>query len=284
MNLGVIHGESMADYQASPAISGGKLRVFAANYPALFHARYIAKTVEDKDSAAFAFGRYAHSLFLEGPNATAAAFAVSPGFDRRTNAGKAAALEFTTMHAGKEVVDADDAILAARMFTELQANPTAMELLKQGAPEVTFRHAKIPEMPLQCRPDWYSAEPCAITDGFSYVVNLKTVDGLKENFESQAHRFGYFLGEALCREVIADTLPADARPTRHFFIVCDKSAPYSCGVFEVDELTMHAAKRVVTRQLKELRECIVSNSWPSGPAGVTRISAPEYWVIKNTEE
>ena len=34
----------------------------------------------------------------------------------------------------------------------------------------------------------------------------------------------------------------------------------------------------------ELRECIVSNSWPAGPAGVTRISAPDYWIKKETEE
>ena len=284
MNLGVIPNESMAEYQSSPAISGGKLRTFASNYPALFKARYIDRTVEEVDSTAFAFGRYAHSLFLEGVNATAAAFAVSPGFDRRTKDGKAAALEFAAAHEGKEIVTADDAILAARMLTELQANPVAVELLKQGAPEVTFRHAKIPAMPLQTRPDWYSAEPCAHTDGFSYVVNLKTVDGLKENFAHQAHKFGYFVAESFCRSVIADTLPADARPTRHFFIVCDKSAPYSCGVFEADEISMDAARRVVTRQLKELLACIESGNWPSGPAGITRIAAPDYWVKQHTEE
>lgn len=282
MNLGVIYGESMADYQACRAVSGGKLRTFSQNYPALYKARYIDKTQPETDSAAFAFGRYFHSLALEGRTATDLAFVVSPGFDRRTKEGKAAYLAFNDANAGKEIVCEDDAALGDLMFDSLTKNETARELLRIGKPEVTFRHAKMPLMPLQTRPDWYSAEPCALTDGFSYVVNLKTVDGLKENFEHQAHRFGYFLAEAFCRSVIADTLPADARPTRHFFIVCDKSAPYSCGVFECDEITMDAARRVVAGQLKELLNCIITDEWPSGPVGVQRISAPDYWINQVT--
>jgi len=281
--IGIIEDEPMDAYQSHPAISGGKLRTFASNYPALFKARYIDKTIEEKDSAAFALGRYVHSLLLEGTEKTFAAFAVSPGFDRRTTAGKAAAAGFAALNAGKEIVGEDDADIAQKMQIALHANPAAMELLKHGAPEVTFRHYKMPEMPLQTRPDWFSDAPCGLSDGFSYVVNLKTVDGMHANFERDAHKFGYFLGEAFCRSVIADTREPDARPTRHFFIVCDKSAPFSCGVFEVDEITMDTARRVVTRQLKELRECITTNNWPSGPVGVGRIAAPGYWLKENEE-
>lgn len=275
----IIHGESMDAYHANPAISPTKLRAFANNYPAYFKARYIDKTIKEADSDAFAFGRYTHSLILEK---NVEGYAVSPGFDRRTKQGKLDAENFATLHAGKQIVDEADSVLAARLNTAVYANPIAAELLKQGAPEVTFRHSIIPHMPLQCRPDWYSAEPCRWSDGYSYVVNLKTVDGMFGNFTHHAHKFGYFLAESFCRSVIADCVP-DGRPTRHFFVVVDKREPHGCGVFECDEITMDTARRVVTKQLQSLRQCIEDNDWPAGPVGIERVSAPEYWIKQNEE-
>lgn len=283
MNLGKIHNEPMADYHACHAVSASKLRVFASNYPAYYKARFIDKTIAGEDSAAFAFGRYAHSLLLEGPTVTHERFVVGPKFDRRTKQGKLDAEIFAADNASKEIVTQDDADLAEKMRVALRANPIACDLLAQGSPEVTFRHALIPYMPLQCRPDWYSAEPCRWSAGYSYVVNLKTIDGMFANFASHAHKFGYFMAESLCRSVIADTVGADARPTRHFFIVVDKQEPHGCGVFECDEISMHAARNVVTRQLRELRTCIETNNWPSAPDGIQIVSAPEYWTKQNEE-
>lgn len=280
MNLGVIRGESMKDYHASPAVSWSKLRVFMGNFPAYYRARFVDRAIDGTDSEAFAFGRYFHTLALEGPNAAAAAYAVSPGFDRRTKAGKAAAEEFETLHAGKETVGADDAILAARMATSIQDNPTAMQLLSAGGQEVTFRNAKIPEMPMQCRPDWFNPEACDITAGYPYVVNLKTIEHLHEDWPRQFHKFGYHMGEAFCRSVIADTLPASARPTRHYFIVVEKSEPFACQVFEPGEITMDTARQHIESALKRLLACYKSGDWPKAPAGVTYIDAPEYWNIK----
>ncbi len=277
--VGMILDEPMDVYHAHPAISPSKLRAFASNYPAYFKARFIDRTIAEADSAAFAFGRYAHSLILEND---VSGYAVSPGFDRRTKQGKLEAENFAAANAGKQVVDADDALLAARLQTAVRANPIACDLLAQGAPEVTFRHYRIPHMPLQCRPDWFSAEPCRWSGGYSYVVNFKTIDGMFGNLASQAHKFGYYLAESFARSVISDCRP-DGRLTRHFFIVVDKQAPHGCGVFEADEITMDTARRVVTKQLAALRDCIENNEWPSAPVGIEMLSAPEWWNKQNEE-
>lgn len=277
MSAGITHGEPMAVYHAHAAISPSKLRAFASNYPAYFKARFIDRTIAEPDSAAFAFGRYVHSLILEND---VSGYAVSPGFDRRTKQGKDDAFAFAVRNDGKQIVDADDALLATRLQTAVRFNPIACDLLAQGAPEVTFRHYNVPHMPLQCRPDWYSAEPCRWSGGYSYVVNLKTIDGMFGNLASQAHKFGYFLAEAFCRSVIADCVP-DGRPTRHFFVVVDKQAPHGCGVFEADEITMDASRSVVTKQLARLRECIENNDWPAAPVGIETVAAPDYWIKQN---
>ena len=263
-------------YHADCAVSPTKLKAFMAHPPAWYKARYIDRTIKEDDKPAFAFGRYAHSLMLEND---ATGYAVSPGFDRRTKQGKLDAEAFEVANLGKQIVSADDALLAARLNTALRSNTIACDLLAQGAPEMTFRHEIIPAMPLQCRPDWYSAEPCRWTDGYSYVVNLKTCDGIND-FEHAAHKFGYFLSEAFCRSVIADCVP-DGRLTRHFFIVVDKQEPHGCAVFEADEISMDTARRVVTKQLAALRECIETNHWPAAPEGINRVSAPGWWIKQN---
>ena len=266
-------------YHADCAISPTKLKAFMSHPPAYFKALYIDKSIHSEDKPAFAFGRYCHALILEGADVALSRYAIAPKFDRRTKQGKADAEAFELANVGLEIVSEDDADLATRLHAAVRANPIACDLLAQGAPEVTFRHEINPAMPLQCRPDWYSAEPCRWSDGYSYVVNLKTIDGIND-FPHAAHKFGYFLAEAFARSVIADCVP-DGRPTRHFFIVVDKQQPHGCGVYEADEISMDTARRVVSRQLKALFECIENNHWPAAPEGIERVSAPEWWIKQN---
>lgn len=278
-NVLIMADRPMSLYHADCAISPTKLKNFMAHPPAWFKARYFDKTITEDDKPAFALGRYVHTLVLEGIDTALAQYAISPKFDRRTKQGKLDAEAFEVANLGKQLVTEDDHDLAERLHAAVRANPIACDLLAQGAPEMTFRHEIIAAMPLQCRPDWYSAEPCRWSDGYSYVVNLKTCDGIND-FEKHAQKFGYFLSEAFARSVIADCVP-DGRPTRHFFIVVDKQAPHGCAVFEADEITMDTARKVVTRQLAKLRECIETNHWPAAPEGISRVSAPEWWIKQN---
>ena len=281
--MSAIFDEAIDAYHANPAVSHSKLRFFAHNFPATYKAKYIDKTISEETSPALTFGSFFHALALEGQEAAWSRFAVAPKCDRRTKEGKAVFEAFQAELGSKEVITIDDAKTASDMAASVRRNPTAVALLQKGRAEVTFRHSKIEAMPLQTRPDWWNPEGCELTNGRPYIVDVKTIDNLKANWEHQFFKFGYMLAAAFARSVIADVDGWQGPPPDYLYLVVEKEGTYECEIFRPGEVTLDEARRQNLCDLKRLLHCYQTGEWPGGSTEIQLIDAPEWWQTKTKE-
>ena len=275
-----IIGEPLETYHANTAVSHSKLRYFAANFPATYKAKYLDKTIPEEQSEAFTFGSYFHSLALEGVAAVDARFVTAPEVDRRTSSGKATWAAFQASLAGRQAISNEESALAQLMAVSVRSNPTAVALLTKGTAETTFRHAKIPAMALQTRPDWWNPDGCELTDGRPYIVDVKTISNLKTEWHHQFFKFGYHLAAAFARAVIADCDGWQGMEPDYLFLVVEKEGTHQCEIFRPDEGTLDESRRQNLCDLKRLLACYQTGNWPGGSMEIQNVSAPDWFLVK----
>lgn len=100
--------------------------------PEVFHAKYIAKTLERKSIPAFDIGTYFHTAILE-PHLLDKECAVYTGSRR---AGKKWE-EFLEQHEGKAIITQSEAEKATNLIEAVRNSPIAMNLLSVGEPEIS---------------------------------------------------------------------------------------------------------------------------------------------------
>ena len=269
--------ESGADYHANPAISHSKLECFRRR-PALYHKKYIAKTIEaEEPSAAFRVGSAAHCSVLE-PAEWGKRYAVKPeGIDRRTKEGKEKWAQFEELHAGKIIIDQDEAATVLKLTDAVRQNPLAEQLLARGVPEATWRTGG--SLTLQCRTDWFNPDGCEITDGRAYVADLKTVESLDDesfsNFERAVFRWGYHRQAGFYLPLISELW---SKPVFDFvFIVVEKCEPFGVAVYKVSNAALQRGQEETLADLARLKGCIESNRWPNMPDEVQEIDLPSWY-------
>ena len=255
--------ESSSEYHANPAISHSKLESFRRR-PALYHKRYIAKTIEaEEPSAAFRVGSAAHCSVLE-PAEWSKRYAVKPeGIDRRTKDGKEKWAQFEQLHTGKIIIDQDEATTVLKLTDAVRQNPLAEQLLARGVPEATWRTGG--SMPLQCRSDWFNPDGCELTEGRAYVADLKTVESLDDetfsNFERAVFRFGYHRQAGFYLPLITELW---TKPVFDFvFIVVEKCEPFGVAVFKLTDDAVALGQDETVADLRDLKRCIDSDTWPN---------------------
>ena len=256
--LGKIVGEDIGAYHRSGAIGSTMFRVYL-NSPREYWLRYVAKEVEDGDTAALKFGRIAHGVILEG-----AGYVVVPeGIDRRTKAGKE---EYDRLIAGGggHIVDHWDGVTLDRILKYgLGRNEAARELLAGcGEHEVTYRMSYRGKV-LQCRPDGI---------GDKYVVELKTcrsIGGLLGDF----FRLGYHIQAAWYNHVLTGC----GESARDFeFIGVSKEGGYECTVIEYKwEEAELVWKCLCQRELDRLVDSLASGIFENKHGDVVELSTPE---------
>ncbi len=170
-------------------MSSGMLRKFR-QCPAAYH---LASTghVEEKDSAAFRFGRAADSIILEGTEAFGKRYAIGGPINERT--GKSFAVGTKAHDAWlvekgyrhDQVINEDEAETLLTMSEAVREHPTASKYLEFGWPELVMR-AEIHSVNCQIRMDWLTHD----ADGNYMIIDLKTTEDLYY-FESDARRYGY---------------------------------------------------------------------------------------------
>lgn len=296
MTFGILYDEPIADYHASEAISHTKLKLFADNFPLVYKKTYLTKELpQPMASDALRFGAYFHTLAMEGQKEVDKRYVIAPEVNFRTNDGKAAWAKFEEelKVAGKTYVEKHEHELASSMANSIQSHPDAVALLTNGRPEVTFRHNLFPLIPLQARPDWWNPNGHELTSGRPYVIDIKTIADLHEDWEHQFHKFQYPLAAALTRSVIVDTIDLHATsaqqkwigpPPDYIYLVIEKSSPFQCALYRPDEITLDVAKRHVVSRLKRLKKCVETGEWPGPPRGINNVSSPEWWMNKTVEE
>ena len=281
MNLGLIFDEPMAQYHASAAFGVHDLDDLDP-HPLLFWKKHVAKTIPPRaDSPSLAFGRYFHTLALEGEEAAGAGYIEAPeGIDRRTKEGKLDWAKFQQEATGRQIITQDDRKLAWRMVEAIREKPSLCTLLDPaiGRPEVTFRH-QFKHFALQCRSDWFLAKPPG--GGPAMDVNVKTVESLGA-FDSQFEKFGYYRGAAFYRSLMAKVLGLEPMEPQMVFLVVEKSEPFQAVLRTPDAQSLDIGFTEVHRDLSRLMGCFEKNEWPGEPDVARPVTLPA-WKVKASQ-
>lgn len=270
MRTGIIFDEDDTTYHASDAVGSHKLQDLSP-YPLLYFKKYVEKSIPpDDDTAALAFGKFFHTLALEGETAADSRYAVAPVCDRRTTAGKIMHAEFLKQTAGLRAVAKDDYDLAWRMVKAVREKPSAVAMLSRGKPEVTFRH-KLASFAIQARVDWFDD---AQKDA-PLIVDVKTIDSLAE-FDRQFFKFSYYKQAAFYRLVVAKLLGLEAFQPQFCYLVVEKNEPYQVAIRTPDAESLTIGTNEVMAELAKLKTCYDSNIWPGEPDVARPVSLPEW--------
>jgi hypothetical protein len=246
-------GEYHARSKAGKFMSSHMLADFRES-PALYRKEILGQ-IEESESPAFAIGRAAHCLILEGRAEFDSQFVVTDGptnprtgepFGKST---KTYAEWLATQE--REVVSGKDYNFIMKLQTGVWLHPVASELLSDGVAEGVIR-AEYCAVPCQIRMDWFSEK-------FG-LVDLKTCDSLKW-FESDCRRFGYLYQMAFYRAVIRK---ATGRNVPVHIIAAEKNEPFATGVWKLTDEVLDLAELTNKAALERYRNCCASGVWPTG--------------------
>ena len=252
---GIVYDLTFAEYVAIPAVNWSTLRyldVSGAEY------RYRLKNGRD-DTPALSTGRAAHCAVLE-PDQFLVRYAVWTGGARR---GKDW-LDFQAANADR------DAILTESEYDEcldmrdaVRRNRDTRKLVTAGRSEVSIVWTdRATGIRCKARIDKLSRK------WFADFKTTRTID---------ARRFGYQAADLLWYGQLAfyaggiATLGMDREAK---IVAVEKTAPYDCGVFELDNDALYAGEVIVSRLLTRLAECKRTRRWPGRFKGPQTLQLP----------
>lgn len=183
---------------------------------------------------------------------------------------------FRAQNVGKSIITVEERDLAMAIQKAVRADPTAMQYLESGDPEVSMEW-DLPDSwglpPRRCkgRADWLTR-----FDKKRNVIGLKTaVDCREFSFGAAAARYGYPLQWAWYHDgyrTITDVAPLMKE------IVVEPKAPHAVMVYNVTEDVLLEGRDRYLELLKILGECELSGKWP-GPGGDREhdVTLPTYY-------
>jgi hypothetical protein len=212
-------------------------------------------------------GTAIHTAVLE-PHLIDATVAVSPKFDRRTTAGKAAAAAFDAEHAGRLILEQADFDTVLRVRDAVHAHAGARTLLAQGAREVTLQWAD-PDTgcPAKARLDWLRPD--------GGCVDLKsTRDASPAAFRRAIANYGYHVQAAHYDHGSQHVLGA---PFPYWiWIAVEKEPPYGVGVYVLDRNDIDRTQPRVRAAYERWAQCNESGVWPAYSSLIEPITLPEW--------
>jgi exodeoxyribonuclease VIII len=251
-----------ADYHADPAISASHLHAVAAS-PYHYWKRFVdPQRPQQEPTAAMKLGSLVHCAVLE-PNELLQRYGVC--LPRNTKAGKEQAAEMAA--AGIEAVTEADMATALSMAAAVREHPAAAQLLSSGKAEQSFWWDDVPTgLRCKCRPDWMTA---------TTLVDLKTTtDASAAGFARSVAQYRY--------HVQANHYLAGTFAERFVFIAVEKSYPYACAVYELDDAAMEAGERLRRNDLQTIADCKAIGEWPGYGASIKPLSLPS-WALRDNQ-
>lgn len=240
-------------------------------------------------TASLELGWLAHRCILE-PEAYAAdldGIAVAPPCDRRTKEGKALWAKFLCDNEGREIYTQKDFDKVAEtrraveaMRDSVMAHPTAREALARGVSEVSILWD---EDGMQCKA---RLDHIGAVGEAGVIVDLKTVQSASRSaVERDLFRYGYQIQGAHYLAGLEAVSPQPAgNSRRRFLLICvEKTPPYLCAVYELDNVAITDGEDRRKRALRIWRACQNSGVWPGYPDGCEIVSTPP-WVKSVFEE
>ncbi|MEL6397399.1 MAG: PD-(D/E)XK nuclease-like domain-containing protein [Planctomycetota bacterium] len=209
--------------------------------------------VPQRDSAAYALGRAAHVLILEGRERFEAEFAVGGPINPKTGqpfGTQTKAFAEWASSVGKPVLSDADAALLGQMHAGVRDHLFATELLRSGVAEGVVR-AEYCGVPCQARIDWVNP-----VDGRG-IVDLKTCTVL-DDFEHDLHRYGYVHQMAFYRELVVEACGVELEV---HLVAIEKREPYRCGVWQLSRRLLDRAADENVAAIDELKRCREHDIW-----------------------
>jgi len=253
--IGADGEDEMTDYDSIQAVNWSTLK-HMRDSPAAY--KYALENPR-ADTAAFVFGRAAHTALFE-PDTFDSKFAVWSGPRR----GKAYDVFKETET--RTILTADEAQRARTIAAAVMANDIARGYLKGGIYEkpVYWRDGGTD---LQCkgRPDCVNAD---------VLVDFKTAGSTEaRRFGAEAARYGYHMQIAhYANGLEHNGYEVNAR----VIIVAEKQPPHDVAVFVVDDMAFAVAREEVRTLLRRVAECRATGIWPGRYLEVQPLTLPAW--------
>lgn len=257
------HVESDVDYHARSKcgdyMSSGMLNKFR-ECPYAYHLA-VKGIMQDKDTAAYRFGRAVHKMILEGSEAFNKSYCAGGPINPKT--GKAYGVGTKAF---------DEWLVAEGINREQIVTPEELEILKamnlavlQHSCAANFLHFGWPELVMrgllhgvhcQSRMDWLTHDET----GAHVIVDLKTTDDISW-FNRDAQRYGYLNQFAFYRDIFESVT---GKPVSFAVIAVEKKMPFRVGVWypTTEDLDHYSAVNKDT--LCAYLECLQKDEWPTG--------------------
>ncbi|MEO0467607.1 MAG: PD-(D/E)XK nuclease-like domain-containing protein [Pseudomonadota bacterium] len=229
----------------------------------------------DADTPALLMGRALHTAVLE-PQELDGRFAVRPeGINRRTKIGKAEWAAFEEANAHKSILPgAQDMATLKGVRDAIQAHPLAKRLCT--GPGMTEKTALWTDDATGVRCKAKYDRVVSGGGGSAIVVDLKSTDDASpRGFGRSVYKFGYHF-QAVHYLTGLDVV-AGEMARRFVFVAVEKKPPHGIGIYELDFAYIEAARNEWGELLARYAKCKERNSWPSYPADIQILEAPE-WV------
>lgn len=245
--------ESNEVYHAGPGISKSHLDAINGRSPRHYWQRYVNPDREPEEQTdATIIGTAVHTAILE-PDLFPSQVIESPGFDRRTKAGKSEWEHFSQLHAGKIILKPDDYEHCLRIRDAVHRHPVASGLLHGGQSELSFyaSDAETGEL-IKCRTDYLRDD---------LIVDVKTTDDASPaGFGRSAANYRYTVQTAWYHHVLDSAF--GEHPHHWVFLAVEKEPPYAIGLYWVEPTDLERARIAARRDFLRIVEHRRSGTWP----------------------
>lgn len=249
----------------SGAVSSSALKdLYHTKNPSWCYEKYIAKTVEHKQSEAMLIGSATHKAILE-PRSFKSEFVVWEGGRKAGGEWKA----FKEHHAKKDIISLVQWQGIQKMREAVARNTEASNLLSGGEAEqsVFWRDQESGGVLCRARADYQKT-----INGSKILIDLKTcLTAEPEKFAKDLINLGYPIQEAMYRE----GFQADA-----FAFVAVEKGTNTVQVYTLDDLFDQAGYFIYRQALNQWGEYLQNNNWPTYRDGVSQLDCPEWWANK----
>lgn len=268
MGMTAYHGQPCD----GPSVSSGGLRTIWAESPAHFFAKSSLNPnrKDQADSPAFAVGRLAHKLLLEGREGLADEFAIRPDCWDSWRTKDSQVWRDEQILAGLTVITEDDLVTVTGMAESLARHPLVKAGILDGKVERSLIW-KDAETGI-----WIKSRPDVIPNASSVVADLKTTvsvtdDALSKSLASFSyHCQGAVVGMAL-EAVMGLKMEAFA------LVWVEKTDPFCVRVTQLAPDDLERGRLQVRAALRTMARCLDTGVWPGpGGADASYLSLPTY--------
>lgn len=255
-----------------PSVSSSGLRTIWSESPAHFWAKSSLNPDRkaQADSPAFAVGRLAHKLLLEGRDGLADEFAIRPDCWDSWRTKDSQDWRDEQLRAGKTVITEDDLEAVTGMAESLARHPLVKAGILDGKVErsLIWRDAETGI--------WIKSRPDVIPEAAGVVADLKTTASVTDDALSKSlASFGYNVQAAVVGMGLEAVLGLQMEAFALVWV--EKADPFCVRVTQLTPDDVERGRRQVRAALRTMAHCLETGEWPGpGGADASYLSLPTY--------